>query len=182
VSARTRLGLLLQERREAVGYSRVRLGELVDVPAGTLEGWEIGRVAKPPVHDVLRVARVLRIPVTEIEAAVLDPAAEPTPAAARAGGLEGVPLLEQAIEVFGWTDAQAAAALQTSLDALRAWRTGRRKMELPAVMTVAALLALRGAGGARGDGGRNDPTLVETAAVLGSRALVGPSGRPGTGS
>ena len=148
-ATRTRLGLLLQARREAAGYSRTRLGELVDVPAGTIEGWEIGRVAKPPIHDVLKVARVLRIPVVEIEAAVLEPEQAPTetvhsPADDGAGA---APLLEQAIELFGWTEEQAAAALQTSVGRVRAWRRGTRGMTLPEVMTVAALLALRAVGG-----------------------------------
>ena len=149
-AARTRLGLLLQARREAAGYSRTRLGELVDVPAGTIEGWEIGRVAKPPIHDVLKVARVLRIPVAEIEAAVLEPEQAPTkPLHGQPDVASGAaPLLEQAIELFGWTEEQAAAALQTSAARVRAWRRGTRGMTLPEVMTVAALIALRAVGGA----------------------------------
>ena len=146
---RTKLGMLLQARREAAGYSRARLSELVDVPAGTIEGWEIGRVAKPPIHDVLKVARVLRVPVAEIETAVLEaeqPLTEPTgrPLAETAGA---APLLEQAIELFGWTEEQAAVALQTSVGRVRAWRQGKRGMTLPEVMTVAALIGLRAVGG-----------------------------------
>ena len=147
-STRTRLGLLLQARREASGFSRARLADLVDVPAKTIEGWEVGRVAKPPVHDVLRVARVLRIPVAEIEAAVLDPEESP-PRALSSEQLESrgaVPLLEQAIELFGWSEEQAAAALQTSVPRVRAWRRGSRAMTLPEVMTVAALIGLHAVG------------------------------------
>ena len=39
----TALGRLLQERREAAGYSRARVGELVGIKPGTIEGWELGR-------------------------------------------------------------------------------------------------------------------------------------------
>ena len=145
--------MLLQERREASGYSRARLAELVDVPAGTIEGWELGRVAKPPIHDVLRVARVLRISVGEIEGAVLD-SEEPStrPVSGEVEGRGAVPLLEQAIALFGWTEEQAAAALQTSVARVRAWRRGSRDMTLSEVMTVAALIGLRAAGNAGGLG------------------------------
>jgi transcriptional regulator with XRE-family HTH domain len=155
----TRLGRLLQARRESAGYSRARLAELVGVPGGTIEGWETGRVAKPPVHDVLRVARVLRVPVLEIEAAALD---LPGGSAARSprdeSPSEAASLLEQAIDLFGWSERQAAAALETSVPRVRAWRRGARAMALPEVMTVAALLALRAAGGAARPGERLDPT------------------------
>ena len=40
----TTLARLLQERREAAGYSRARLGKAVGISAGTIEGWELGRV------------------------------------------------------------------------------------------------------------------------------------------
>ena len=63
----TALGRLLQERRESAGYSRTRIGELVGIKPGTIEGWELGRVARPPIHDVLRIAHFLRIPADEIQ-------------------------------------------------------------------------------------------------------------------
>ena len=146
---RTRLGLLLQARREAAGYSRTRLGELVDVPAGTIEGWEIGRVAKPPIHDVLKVARVLRVPVVEIEAAVLEPEqardrnrAQPggcwfgSGAAARAG--------DRAVWLDGGAGGRRAPDERWAGEGLAPRDAG---MTLPEVMTVAALLALRAVGG-----------------------------------
>src|SRR5437588_12587883 len=70
----TALGKLLQERREAAGYSRARAGELVGIKPGTIEGWELGRVARPPIHDVLRMAHFLGIPPEEISAAVFEDA------------------------------------------------------------------------------------------------------------
>src|ERR671932_1930992 len=74
----TALGRLLQERREAAGYSRTRVGELVGIKPGTIEGWELGRVARPPIHDILRLAHFLQIGSDEIEAAVFaDTAAVP---------------------------------------------------------------------------------------------------------
>ena len=143
---RTALGTLLQARREARGFSRTRLGALLAIPPGTIEGWELGRVAKPPIHDVLRVARFLEISPEEIEAAVLEPDDAPAGPGDDAPSSGAVPLLEQAIEVFGWTDAQAAAALDTSPSVVRAWRTGAVAMTLPELMTVAALLGLHAAG------------------------------------
>ena len=45
----TALARLLQERREAAGYSRARLGKILGISAGTIEGWELGRVGRAPV-------------------------------------------------------------------------------------------------------------------------------------
>src|SRR4051794_15018680 len=103
----TALGRLLQERREAAGYSRTRIGALVGIKPGTIEGWELGRVAKPPIHDVLRLAEFLRIPSDDIVRAVFEDA-EPVPsppprdrgeedaARGRRRSLGRVPLLEAA--------------------------------------------------------------------------------------
>ena len=76
----TALGRLLQERREAAGYSRARVGELVGIKPGTIEGWELGRVARPPIHDVVRMAHFLSVPPDEITAAVSakSPSSPPT--------------------------------------------------------------------------------------------------------
>src|SRR5436190_23820726 len=79
-SQQTALGKLLQERREAAGYSRARAGELVGIKPGTIEGWELGRVARPPIHDVLRMAHFLGIPPEEISAAVFEDAGAVEPA------------------------------------------------------------------------------------------------------
>src|SRR3954468_11317259 len=68
---RPALGRLLQERRMQQGYSRARVAEAVGISAGTIEGWEIGRVAKPPLHDVLRLARFLSVPLDDLEGAAL---------------------------------------------------------------------------------------------------------------
>lgn len=142
---RTPLGRLLQERRTALGYSRTRAGAILGIPPGTIEGWELGRVAKPPLEDVLKLARFLGISAAEIEAAVLGAEASPPPGP-KAPGRGAVPLLEQAIEVFGWTEAQAAAALRTSVSDVRTWRSGKQAMALPDVMAIAALLGLHAAG------------------------------------
>src|SRR2546423_2751941 len=64
------LARLLQERREAAGYSRARLGTIVGISAGTIEGWELGRVGRPPFHEVIRIASFLRIPLEQIQQAV----------------------------------------------------------------------------------------------------------------
>jgi transcriptional regulator with XRE-family HTH domain len=148
--ARTALSRLIQERREDLGYSRARLGELVGIKPATIEAWELGRVAKPPVHDVLRLARFLAIPLEEIEAAALGdegPEARPPPQPEATGK---VPLLEQAIELFGWTNEHAAAALDATPEQVAAWRSGEVPMPLPTLMTVAALIALHAAGAVGG--------------------------------
>ena len=146
MSPRTPLGRLLQARREALGYSRTRAGAILGIPPGTIEGWELGRVAKPPLQDILRLARFLGLSAAEIEGAALEesgvetrtPEPSPEPGAAH--------LLEQAIALFGWTDAQAATALQTTETKVKAWRAGKVAMTLPEVMTVAALIGLHAAG------------------------------------
>jgi transcriptional regulator with XRE-family HTH domain len=138
------LGRLLQERRLALGYSRTRIAEAVGIKAGTIEGWEMGRVAKPPVHDVLRLARFLGLTSAEIEAVVLEEGETPLgPAEPEARG--AVPLLEQAVELFGWSEEQAAAALDTTPAVIRQWRSGAKPMRLPELMTVAAMIGLEAA-------------------------------------
>jgi transcriptional regulator with XRE-family HTH domain len=66
----TALGRLLQDRRESAGYSRARVGELVNLSPGTIEGWEVGRVRNPAVYDVLRLAHFLQIPFEDVQRAV----------------------------------------------------------------------------------------------------------------
>src|SRR5690242_18726305 len=99
----TDLGNLLQQRRRARGFSRTRLGELSGIRPATLEAWELGRVVKPPIHDVLRLARVLGITLEEVEAAVFADEQVQDPAPPRRAGRGGAaPLLEQALDLFGW--------------------------------------------------------------------------------
>src|SRR5215212_1587042 len=118
----TALGRLLQDRRESAGYSRTRVGELVGIKPGTIEGWELGRVARPPVHDVLRLARFLRISADEVQDAVFADVVEPR-SRGRRRRQGGVPLVEAAFRLFGWKDEAAAAdALNTTPDRIRGWR------------------------------------------------------------
>src|SRR5215210_4926859 len=134
----TALGRLLQDRREAAGYSRTRVGELVGIKPGTIEGWELGRVARPPIHDVLRLAHFLGISPEDIQRAVFEDAGD-VPASDEPGlqerkkvgprGQGAVPLLEAAFRLFGWTSESAAAeALGTSSEKVRAWRRGEEQM------------------------------------------------------
>jgi transcriptional regulator with XRE-family HTH domain len=144
---RSALGRLLQQRREALGYSRTRLADAVGISAGTIEGWELGRVAKPPLHDVLRLARFLGLTTEELEAAVLEDDERPrraTPTPPPAHGR--VPLLEQALTALAWDEERLAAALETSPARVQAWRAGEARIGLPELMTLAALLGLQAAG------------------------------------
>ena len=68
----TALARLLQERREAAGYSRAKIGKALGISAGTIEGWELGRIAKPPFHEVTRIATFLRVPFEDLQRAVFD--------------------------------------------------------------------------------------------------------------
>jgi transcriptional regulator with XRE-family HTH domain len=175
----TALGRLLQERRAAAGYSRARVGELVAIKPGTIEGWELGRVAKPPIHDVLRLARFLGISAAEIEAAVFAdsggaPAAPPVSGgpARRAPGRRSthgaVPLLEAAFRLFGWADESAAAeALGTTAEQVRRWRSGAEGIELADYMTLTSMIGIAAAAAMKGDEGR----LGDLAAAAGALGL-----------
>src|SRR5581483_11440555 len=93
---------LLQQQREQAGYSRAKLGELLEISAGTIEGWELGRVERPPLHDVIRLAEFLQISYDELLAAAMaDSAAIPPQQDVSSAGkarprkaLGGIPLLE----------------------------------------------------------------------------------------
>ncbi len=147
----TALARLLQERREAAGYSRAKIGKALGISAGTIEGWELGRIAKPPFHEVTRIATFLRVPFEDLQRAVFADAgtvpeaeeppavparkrAGPVPARNRAGRkkrLGAVPLLEAAFRLYGWQDETAAAeALGTSPGKVRAWRRGTERMDI----------------------------------------------------
>ncbi len=136
----TALGRLLQERRLAKGLSRTRIGELVGVSPFSLESWEQGRVAKPPIHDVLRLARFLDISAQELENAVLaetgpPPAAPPQPEPAVA------PLLEQAVDVLGLGVDEVAEILSTTPTRIRALRRGDAELNVMEVMVLTAVIA-----------------------------------------
>ena len=114
------LARLLQERREAAGYSRARLGKIVGISAGTIEGWELGRVERPPFHEVMRIAAFLRIPLDDIQrvafadaGAIPDPEEHPGQLDRKKPGrkkrLGEVPLLEAAFRLYGWQDEDEAA-------------------------------------------------------------------------
>lgn len=161
----TALGRLLQDRREAAGYSRARLGELAGIKPGTIEGWELGRVARPPIHDVLRMARFLEISAEDVSAAVFEDVAavdaplekpdlqERKQARRRRSG--AVPLLEAAFRLFAWEDEDAAAgALGTSAAQLRRWRSGAEQMAFADYLTLTSMIGVAAAEAMRGDEGR----------------------------
>jgi len=181
VTARqTALGRLLQERREAAGYSRTRSGELVGIKPGTIEGWEIGRVARPPVHDVLRLAHFLGITPFEILAAVFEDAGEVAPASDQAAVKErkkgrklptegAVPLLEASFRLFAWKDdAEAARALNSTPDQVRRWRSGAEAMALADFLTLTSMIGLAAAEAMRGSDARI-ADLSAAAQLLGVR-------------
>jgi transcriptional regulator with XRE-family HTH domain len=162
----TALGRLLQDRREAAGYSRARVGELTGIKQGTIEGWELGRVVKPPIHDVLRLAHFLGVSAEEIQSAVFadsggtPPAARPAEATTRrrsgSGRTQGaVPLLEAAFRLFGWPDDSAAAdALGTTAEQVRRWRSGAVEIELADYMTLTSMIGIAAAAAMKGDEAR----------------------------
>lgn len=182
----TTLGRLLQDRRESAGYSRTRVGEIVGVKPGTIEGWELGRVARPPIHDVLRLAHFLGISAEDIQRAVFAdaggvPSAEEHPgqkgrkrAERRARG--AVPLLEAAFRLFGWTDeSDAADALGTSRERVRAWRLGEEQMAFADYLTLTSMIGVAAAEAMKGDEAR----IADLSAAA---EELGLSPRPTTGS
>lgn len=176
----TALGRLLQDRRESAGYSRTRVAELVGIKPGTIEGWELGRVARPPIHDVLRLAHFLRIVADEIQQAVFEDAgavpppedvpAEPQRKKARRRGEGAVPLLEAAFRLLGWPDeAVAAVALDTSPERIRLWRSGAERMEFADYMTLSSMIGVAAAEAMKGDDARI-ADLAAAARTLGVRS------------
>lgn len=175
----TALGALLRSRREGLGYSRTRAAELSGLNASSLEAWELGRVAKPPIHDVLRLARVLSISTPDLERAVMEdgapvrvershdeeegedpqPAAKVTPADVASAG---IPLLERATAVLGWSDEDAAAALNTSTKRMRSLRRGESQLSVLEVLSLIALLAAFPAG----RGGASEAEIFDLLAQL----------------
>lgn len=149
----TPLGELLRRRRLQLGYSRTRAAELSGINASSIEAWEVGRVAKPPIHDVLRLARVLSIPTAELEEAVMGEREEdpspPAPQQARTPS-GATPLLERAITVLDWSEEDAAGALNTSPERVVALRRGEGVLSVLEVMALIAVLAAfpSGSGGA----------------------------------
>lgn len=146
---RTAVARLLQEQREHAGYSRAKLGELLKMSAATIEGWELGRVERPPVHDVIRLAEFLRISYEDLVAAVTadsgsipEPPDDPfvvAPKATATTALGAVPLLEASFRLFRWMDeAEAAAALNVTPDQVRLWRRGVERMNLVDYLSLTA--------------------------------------------
>ncbi|MGI8412228.1 MAG: helix-turn-helix domain-containing protein [Solirubrobacteraceae bacterium] len=157
----TSLGQLLRNRREHLGYSRTRAAQLSGVNASSIEAWELGRVSKPPIHDVLRLARVLSIPIDELERSVLEEAdiagADGSGAAPAAlpreradVGLVGLPLFDRAVTLMCWSDADAASALNTSPERVAGLRRGDGELSVLEVLTLIAMTAAfpSGRGGA----------------------------------
>lgn len=175
----TSLGKLLRDSRKAAGLSRLRTGELIGISPYTIEGWELGRVAKPPIHDVLRLTHFLNIPAEEIERAVFEdaglsaesrqPAQTAKPPRRKANSEGAVPLLEAAFGLIRWKDdSQAADALGTTPDQVRRWRTGIDAMELGDYMTLTSIIGIAAAAAIKGD--KNSAADLDAAArTLGLR-------------
>jgi transcriptional regulator with XRE-family HTH domain len=172
---------LLQERREAAGYSRARLGKIVGVSAGTIEGWELGRVGRPPFHEVMRIASFLRIPLEDIQRAVFADAG-PVPErdehpgqperkkAGRKKRPGAVPLLEAAFRLYGWADeAEAAEALGTTPEQVRSWRSGRERMDVADYMALTTTVNV-GLVDAMRSGKAGDSEIAAAADALGVRS------------
>ena len=175
------LARLLQERREAAGYSRARLGKIVGVSSGTIEGWELGRVGRPPFHEVMRIAAFLQIPLEDIQRAVFADAG-PVPdreehpgqperkKAGRKKRPGAVPLLEAAFRLYGWSDeAEAAEALATTPEQVRSWRSGRERMDVADYMALTTTVNV-GLVDAMKAGKAGDREIAAAADALGVRS------------
>jgi transcriptional regulator with XRE-family HTH domain len=176
----TALARLLQERREAAGYSRAKLGKALGIGAYSIEAWELGRVNKPPFHEVLRIATFLRIPLEDLQRAVFAdsgtvPDAEEFPGAperrrpGRKKRLGAVPLLEAAFRLHGWRDEnEAAEALGTTPGKVRAWRRGRERMDIAQYLALTATVNVALAAAVK-SGKARDAGLSAAAEALGVR-------------
>lgn len=124
----TALGLLLKTRREAKRHSRAHIAEALGIPSGTIEGWERGRVAKPPITDVFRLAEYLDIQLEEVRIATLQDA-EPVPTPPLRGSRDdgsfrrADPLVEAAVSALGGPE-RLARELGTTVTRVEAWRHG----------------------------------------------------------
>jgi len=177
----TALGKLLQERREVAGYSRARAGELIGIKPGTIEGWELGRVARPPVHDVLRMAHFLGISSDEIAAAVFEDAGEVAAPPDRVAARErkkgrqrqaegAVPLLEAGFRLFGWnSNADAARALNSTPQQVHQWRSGAEVMAFADFLTLTSMIGVAAAEAMKG-GEARIADLSAAAQLLGVHA------------
>lgn len=157
---RNAVAKLLQDQRERAGYSRVKLGELLGMSAGTIEGWELGRVDRPPLHDVIRLAEFLRISYDDLRSAVVADSggiprqqADPSGVARKTRPrktLGSVALLEAAFRLFGWKDVDdAAAALNVSRDQVCLWRQGGEPMNVVDYLSLTAMVNVAIAGAMR---------------------------------
>jgi transcriptional regulator with XRE-family HTH domain len=146
------LARLLQERREAAGYSRARLAALVGISAGSIEGWELGRVERPPFHEVTRIAAFLGISADELQRAVFADAGAIPDRGDNPGQVGGkkpgrkksrgaVPLLEAAFRLYAWqNEDEAARALGTTGEQVRSWRRGRERMDVADYMALTTIV------------------------------------------
>ena len=142
------LGQLLKNKREQLGYSRTRTAELTGINASSLEAWEVGRVAKPPLHDVIRLARVLSISMLDLERTVIAETDENLPRQQHADAADlpslatiGLPLLARAMDSLRWNDQATASALNTSAARIARLRAGDDDLSPLEVMTLIAMLA-----------------------------------------
>jgi transcriptional regulator with XRE-family HTH domain len=148
-SSATHLARLIKRRRERVRMSRLRASQLSGINVSSIEAWEMGRVAKPPIHDVMRLAYVLSISPRELQQASFAdvPLPEGVDTTARCGWL----LLDRAMLVMEWNDHDVGAALSTTPERVRALRDGSaRPSELEAV-TLGMILGAFPDGASRDD-------------------------------
>jgi transcriptional regulator with XRE-family HTH domain len=150
---RTAVARLLHERRERAGYSRAKLADLLEISSGTIEGWELGRVERPPLHDVLRLVEFLQISYDDLlAAATADTCGVPSqrdhpsgvrPKTTPNKTLDAVPLLDAAFRLFRWKGAEeAAAALNVSPKQVRQWRSGSEPMNVVDYVSLTAIVNL----------------------------------------
>lgn len=158
------------------------MADFVEIKPGTIEGWELGRVAKPPLHDVIRLAHVLGISAGEIEAAVFEdtgvarsfgapaPEDQSLSAPGSAPRDRAMPLLEAAFKLFGWkNDTEAAEALTTTSEHVRRWRTGADPMTLGDFLALTSMIGIVTAAAMKGQAQARLADIGAAAHALGVR-------------
>jgi transcriptional regulator with XRE-family HTH domain len=169
---------LLQGHRERAGYSRAKLGSTLDISEGTIEGWELGRVERPPFHEVTRIVAFLKVPFEDlVEAVVADSGGIPmleehvVERRQRKRGRKkrhGVPpMLEAAFRLYGWQDDdEAAEELGTTAERVRTWRRGTAPIDLRDYISLATMINLALAHALK-SGNEPGEELLAAAEVLG---------------
>jgi transcriptional regulator with XRE-family HTH domain len=135
------LGSLLRDYRRWDGWSRADLAEHVGIAVEQLERWEILGVPVPPPREFFLLTEAVGMPNYAVDAALSGQerglARDPIEV------YEAEPVIEDAVDVHGWTPERIAEALATSPTKVQAWRLGMIEMTAAERLMLRGLIQLR---------------------------------------